>query len=230
MLWLCTMLTREDWSGNIDKYFMRAHEFIIESAIIPIEQIEQIKALFDQGLSRKEIADRLDISVVRVGNVLNDYYKDRDLQRKDFTSDEINLVKKLFDQGLSFNDISQQSGLSIRRIEDLLKYHYSDRQKRVIRNPAATIDDKNTMAKMYSDGISLGAIAKQFDISTTAVIYHLKRFPNYDELKQKHNSSKDSFSSPGVTTKIYRPGEIGNARLQGPGSKHRRGTTNKNYF
>jgi len=80
---------------------MRASEFIIEWPV-PVEQIDQVKKLFDQGLSRKEIADKLGIDISRVGNLLNTYYKDRDLRRKDFTPEQIDQVKKLFDLGLSF--------------------------------------------------------------------------------------------------------------------------------
>ena len=209
---------------------MRANEFIAEGyPAYPPEIIEQVKKLFDKGFSRKDIANELGIAENQVGNILNNHYKERELKRLDFTPAQIALVKQLFDQGLSFDNISAKSNLSIQRIEDLLKHHYKDRQKRVLRNPAATSDDKNRMAKMYSDGTSLGTIGKEFNISKQGVIHHLKRFPDYDELKQKHESNRD-ISDNQVTTKIHRAGEIGNLRHQGPNSKGRRGTTYKNYF
>jgi hypothetical protein len=77
---------------------------------------------------------------------------------------------------------------------------------------------------MYANGDTLATIGKYAGISNVGVHYHLRRMPNFEELRQRHNAAIDAHkddASKQSTTNIYRAGSIGNDRLSGPSNRGR---------
>jgi len=213
---------------------MRLFELICEVRAHPPELIQSVKDLWDQEKSIENISIELNIPMATVGNILNVHYKDRELRRLNFSADEIDLVKQLYDQGLSFNDISAKSGIGVQRIDDLLRLKYKNRQKRIVRNVAATSEDKDRMGKMYAAGASLTTIGKEFNITSAGAFYHLTRLPNYNEVKQDRIAAialqKERTRLSQVNTKRQKSSEPGNDRLQSAKGRSNRGTKNKDFF
>ena len=183
------------------------------------ETIDQIKQLYNQGLTYAEIADRIgNLSVRTVNNILSRYYSDRPASSNSrnipVPTSEVDKVKQLYDHGDSLEDIGNAIGKSAVYVQRILFNYHGDRVKRVTgaTGPKGIdSDQKNKMAQLYADGHTLEFIAKTFAISTPAAFYHIKNMPNISDIRSQHAANidmyKDNNNNKMVTTPIHRAGK-----------------------
>ena len=197
------------------------------------DEITQLKALSDEGLSYQEIAQRMGISLARVNHALVRYYPDREKQ-KEWTPDEITRLKTLKDQGLTAPQIAQQMGISLARVSDGLFKYYSDREKDITNAPKGiTMNNAKDMVGMYRNGTTLTHLSQVYSITISNIAAWIKKYcqnNNIDlqQVRDEHKANKAIIRRQ-ATKSITRPGEPGNLRSKGPGSRHMAGYTGKQY-
>ena len=194
------------------------------------EQIAEIKKLFDQGMKINDIAGRIHKSVQSIRKILYQYYGDRQLRYMPYSQEELNKIKQMFDDGQPIRSIGDSMGRTEDDIRSALNTYYKNRKLRTSGAKHITSGQVKEMSKLYANGISLSAIGKIHDVTSRTVHIHLKKLPNYQILKQQRASALDAHKDDlarQAATNIYRPGSIGNDRLQGPLGRSNRGRISK---
>lgn len=204
---------------------------------VPIDQdtIDLVKMAWDEGKGPTEISKDLGIPIKKVNRILELKYPER--QRKmlmvgnALTDNDKDKIKDLFLNGVSATDIADQFGLDISTIPKLLykligvdkyneikKLRYGQQGLTV----GTTADQVQQMADLYRKGYTPSTIPGMLglNVQNSTVDYHLRRLPNWIELRTEHLINKQSKPQHAVTTTKTRSGMDGNQHGKAPGIKH----------
>jgi hypothetical protein len=217
---------------------MRAYEFITE-APQPLDPdlVELIKLDWDSGKQAPDIAANLGISINQVNNILQRYYPERSGKKlhlgRALTAQDKDYIAMMFMDGAGLNEIAGKydvgAGTVQSAIVDVLGLDaYKTEIARRQTSPGRRLPDKITpeiskdIVSWYKQGYGQTWIADKLDnlITGSTIFYHLRAKPNYQELRDEHDRNRQVRRKTATTTKIYRPGTIGNLRNKGPASKH----------
>lgn len=199
----------------------------------PDEVIQKIKDLFDQNVLVKDIASEVGLDIVTVNRLIHNHYGDRDKRSPpEYSSEDIELVKSLYDTGLTYAEVQKETGFTNSKVRHIIDKYHKNRKSRAI--TPATPEQIIEITKMFVDGTPNAAIGKLFGKNESSIRKITRLLPNYEELLQQRlvniDLHKEAAKAAQVNKKIYRPGSIGNDRLQGPKGRSNRGTRNKDYF
>ena len=222
---------------------MRASEVITEAPPRKYDQatIDLVKNAWDSGKQPKAIAADLGLPIRVVNHLLNREHTSREEKRlqlaRALTGDDKNTIVSRFLNNDTVKNISQEYGISVNVTTNILKNKLgvdgftAELEKRKA-TPKTHINNKinpDMLAKMrelYVNGKTLVDIANYFDIKIDhkSVINAMKRQPDYAELRAKRDEiTRKVKHEPVATTKIHRPGTIGNNRLKGPSNRQTTG-------
>ncbi|ARM76097.1 CRISPR DNA repeat-binding protein Cbp1 [Acidianus manzaensis] len=132
---------------------------------------EEIKSLYEQGKTIRQIASEKGMSYSKVRRIL----LNSGIQFRGRLSTEIvNKVIELAKEGNSANKISKMLDINSNTILRILKKNNLASRKRKL-----TTEDIEKIKDMYLKGESIYRIAKDLKISTNLVVYHLKKMNIY---------------------------------------------------
>lgn len=224
---------------------MRYLELIEKTTFTP-EMVEKLKSMYDNGLTYREIATKLNIDTKSAINALNRYYKDRPkrLESKIANLDDAskNAIVDAFFGGKSVAELAKAYDVSIYGMSYLIskivgktKFQQElDKRKTqsgVQTGYKVTPEMIKIMRKLWAAGIPSTEIADKLDnvIASRNVLYHMRKQPDFDELQLRRDSAQAPIKpKDDASTKIHRPGVGGNLRSKGPGSKHAHGMFRSN--
>lgn len=220
---------------------MRAYEFITEARVAKEyspRDIEDVKWAYDQGNSYDEISRMTGIDRMDVNNILGRYYPERQRRKEHLksalTDDDKAAIVYAFMDGAEIRTVADDIGIAPSLVK-LVLYdalgeeevkNELDRRRTV---PGARIRNKVTsdmipvMRAGYEAGKSPHEIADDLGkvVGYATVLRTLRSQPDWTELRAKWEAHRREVRHSGpTTTKIYRPGTIGNLQHKGPGSKH----------
>jgi len=228
---------------------MRASEFITEAQGKSPDQdtIDLVKMAWDEGKTPVAIATDLGLSPGSVRHILHRYYKSRQGKLVKLSSaltddDKTTIVSRFLNQA-TLDDIGNDYGVADTTITGILKSKLGvDRYNDIIssrkRSIGTEISNKITpemrdkIRELYITGMSAHDIANAIDniIAARNVYAAMKREPDYAELRAARDARKQKVKTGNAsTTKIYRPGTIGNLRSKGPQSRHTSGVNWPKY-
>jgi IS30 family transposase len=220
---------------------MRAHEFITEARAAKQYEprdIEDIKYAYDQGYSYEDIANMIGTTRNDVGNMLNRYYGGRERRAEHLggalTTDDKVAITLAFADGQTISEIAADMGIPPSLVRSVLTSQWGidtvkDEMKVRRSTPHTRVKDKVTndmiqvMRDEYSEGKSPVDIANKLGnvVSHSTVLRTLKLQPDWNALRAKWEARRRAIRHAAqASTKISRPGTIGNLRSKGPGSKH----------
>lgn len=132
---------------------------------------EEIKRLYEQGKTIREIAREKKMSYSRVRRLLIDAgIKFRGKISEDVTSKVIQLAK----QGYSANKISDMLDLNSNTVLRILRKNNLVKRKEKLKP-----EEIEKIKQMYLNGESIYKIAKELKRSTNLIVYHLKKMNIY---------------------------------------------------
>ena len=191
-----------------------------------------------------EIGIMLDRSYSQIGNLLMKYYPDRKpriIHAAKAATDQDRVASiAMWNDGKGIKNIAKTVGVDADTVTRWLTDEFGedgiskeqDRRRKTggtsLRMPnKVTPEMREKMRELYVTGITLSDIADQLGnvIDPRNVLATMVKEPDYVELRAKRDERtqrKVNTGSP-ATTKIYRPGTIGNRQHKGPGSKHTSG-------
>lgn len=139
--------------------------YLLEEALpVTKEEIDAIKAKWDEGKKPAKIATELGIKVDRVKRILTKFYDDRSGKRSTDT-DVVELVKIDWDSGKKPEQIAANLGLSIGSVRSILNRFYPDRPNKVIQySTALTDEERNKIADEFMDGGSPADIGRHYGL------------------------------------------------------------------
>ncbi len=212
------------------------------------ERLKDIKDAYDLGYKIREIGELFDTSPAQIGNILTKYYPDR-AQRvvhtaKAATSEDIEKAIALWKNGEGIKNIGDAVGVDATTVTRWLidKFGSDEVEKEQTRRRSTggslhisrkvTPEMRDKIRELYVTGMKLDdiAIAIGSVIAPRNVESAMTREPDYAELRAKRDERKQQIKKANVaTTKIYRPGTIGNLRSKGPQSRHTQGVNWPKY-
>jgi hypothetical protein len=182
--------------GGLDKYYSDRAK--LKQKEWTSEEITQLKALKDQGLTPRQIAQQMGRTEQSINVALYKYYSDRaKLKQKEWTPEEITQLKALKDQGLTPQQIADRMGISKDRVNRGLHKYYPARKKDISRRPKGiTMDKAKDMVEMYRNGLSLTHLSKVYSITVGNIIQWIKKYCrinsiNLQQLQAEHKANKD---------------------------------------
>jgi len=202
------------------------------------DTIELVKMLWDEGKGPTAISKDLGISLRQVNRILELKYPERQNKNlmlgRALTDEDMEKIKDSFLNGASATDIANQFGIDISTIPKLLyRLIGIDKYKEIKKlrygqqglTVGTTPEQVQQMADLYRKGYVASSIPKMLglNVQNSTVDYHLRRLPNWIELRTEHLINRQSKPSVAVTTTKTRGGIGDNQRLKGPNSRHRSG-------
>lgn len=206
------------------------------------ERLQGIKDAYDLGYSLKEIGTLFDTSPGQIGNIIAKFYTDRTPRivhaAKAATQEDKKAAVDSWNAGNGIRNIANSLGVDSDTIinwltdelgADAIKKE-QERRKTVggsLRTPnKVTPEIRDKIRELYVTGMTLNDIAIAIGgiIASRNVESAMTREPDYAELRAARDARKQKVKTGNAaTTKIYRPGTIGNQRSKGAGSKHTHG-------
>jgi len=168
-------------NGTCSGDAMRASEFIAEGrSLIPYtqQQIDDVKAAYDQGYTTEDTAKLLDIGYMDVKRILDRHYTERTSKprpkRIQHNQPEIDKIKAAWDRGMRPQEISKTLNIPRHRVNAILQYNYPDRpNKQSLEKytvPAELSDtDKASIIAHWRQGMSLTKLAQQYNMHPSYV-------------------------------------------------------------
>lgn len=208
------------------------------------DTIELVKMLWDEGKGPTAISKDLGIPLKKVNRILELKYPERQhktlMAGNALTDEDKKQITDLFLNGASATDIADQFGIDISTVPKLLykligvdKYNEIKKQRYGQQGltVGTTPEQVQQMADLYSKGYSSSSIPKMLglNVQNSTVDYHLRRLPNWIEIRTDHLINKQSKPSVAVTTTKTRGGIGDNLRSKGPQSIHTSGVNWPKY-
>ena len=199
------------------------------------DTIELVKMLWDEGKGPTAISKDLGIPLKKVNRILELKYPER--QNKNLmlgtalTDDDKKTITDLYLNGASATDIADQFGIDLSTVPKLLYRligvdKYNEIKKLRYGQQGLTVgttpEQVQQMADLYRKGYVASSIPKMLglNVQNSTVDYHLRRLPNWIELRTEHLINRQSKPSVAVTTTKTRSGIGDNQGLKGPQSRH----------
>lgn len=130
------------------------------------DEINAVKAKWDQGKKPLEIANELGVKPLRVTKILSKFYRDRPGKHSATDPDTIELVKLDWDSGKKPQEIADNLGLSNTVVTDILRKYYPNRSGKLVQPTRALTDqDKNEIVAAFRNGSNPTEIAKQYGLT-----------------------------------------------------------------
>lgn len=156
---------------------MRAHEFIAEAYTYTPQQIDDVKAAYDQGYTTEDTAKLLNLSYSDVKRILDRHYPERTSKPRPKrilkNQPEIDKIKAAWDQGMRPQEISKTLGIPRPRVLMILQQHYPDRPNRQIERWTAPeqlpASQQTDIIAQWRQGTSLSKLAQQFKLLPTTL-------------------------------------------------------------
>lgn len=222
---------------------MRASEFITETEKqYDPALIDDIKQAYDLGLTTKEMVELTGLKAGMIYYLLDKFHKNRTPRvihaAKASTPDDVQIAINKWSEGDTINNISDSIGVDGTTIKRWLIAKFGkdaidqEQQRRRSTGGSVHIANKITpemrdkIRELYVTGMSADDIANAIDniIAARNVYAAMKREPDYEELRAARDARKQKVKTGNAaTTKIYRPGTIGNLRSKGPQNRHTSG-------
>lgn len=219
----------------------RARKFVPKK--LTPDEIKDLRDAYDAGYTLAEIGILIGRKPSQVGNLILQYYPERKPRRvhvaKAATDDDKQKTIQMWKDGSTIKVIANAVGVDHTTVSRWLNDEFGEdaiareQQRRRETGGSIRIGHKVTpemrekMRELYVTGMTLSDIADQLGnvIDPRNVLANMVKEPDYKELRAKRDERtqrKVNTGSP-ATTKIYRPGTIGNRQHKGPGSKHTSG-------
>jgi len=206
------------------------------------DRLKDIKDAYDLGFSLKEIGTLVNTSPGQIGNIIAKFYPERTPRivhvAKAATPEDKKLAIDSWNAGNGIKNIANSLGVDSAAIlnwltdelgADAIKKE-QERRKSVsgpLHTPnKVTPEIRDKIRELYVTGMTLDDIAIAIGgiIASRNVESAMTREPDYAELRAARDARKQKVKTGNVaTTKIYRPGTIGNQRSKGPQSRHTSG-------
>jgi hypothetical protein len=174
---------------------MRASEFITETARTDQATIDDVRRMWDNGDSVKDIGKKLNFSVDKIQYILTTYYPDRQQRYSRLDQDTIDLVKISSDEGKNPAEIATDLNIPVTRVWSILNRFYPERSNKTLYLALAlTDDDKKDMVSKFQSGATVHSLADLYSIGPSSVIRLLQ-----DAIGQEafNNELERRKSSPG---------------------------------
>jgi len=202
---------------------MKIFEIISEGPTVTTDPatVDRIKGLWDQGKQQREIAAALGMTVNSVDHILRKYYPDRKGKivstTRALTDEDRDRIVKLFLSGASLSQIEKEYGYNqAATVHYLIRKLIGDEEfYRVMSlrraEPDGLVNFKVTpeigakIVNLYTNGYQLPEIVDKIGslVKKTAVWRHLRKQPNYEELKDQHLAARLKTSSNPALTKRH---------------------------
>ena len=180
-------------------YFFLLQE---ERNFVTQDEIDAVKAKWDEGKKPRTIASELGIDHRRVDRILNQFYQDRPGKKSAIDADTIELVKLDWDAGKKPMEIADNLGLDVSLVTQILKRHYLNRPGKVVKYTGAlTDDDKAEIGAAFRNGGGTSKIADRYGLSELAIHDIIVSRIGEEEYKQEMAARR---SMPGV----HVPGKV----------------------
>lgn len=224
-----------------NKFPDRVKKFVPKK--LTADQIKDLRDAYDAGFTVAEIGTLIGKTPSQTGNLILQYYPDRKPRRvhaaKAATDDDKQKIIQMWNDGSTIKVIANAVGVDHTTVSRWLNDEFGEdaiareQQRRRETGGSIRIGHKVTpemrekMRELYVTGMTLSDIADRLGnvVDPRNVLANMVKEPDYKELRAKRDErtqSKVNTGSP-ATTKIYRPGTIGNRQHKGPGSKHTSG-------
>jgi endonuclease YncB( thermonuclease family) len=223
---------------------MRAWEFINEGKVpFSPDIIADVRKAYDLGYTMKEIGQLTDLTVPKVGYILDRYHKDRNKRIENIAQaatpeDKVEMAR-LWQDGENVRNIAKKFAVDTTTVErwldEILGQGTVKKDVALKRSQPGTerIAGKVTpeMVQKMRELFKTGMIARDISASLGNVVVPrtvsltLAKQPDYVELRAQWETNYRRKVRPklSATTGIYRPGTIGNLRHKGPSSRHMSG-------
>lgn len=210
----------------------RAHEISLMAVYESLDQAEkeessdngsraekrkaQVSEMKSSGMKRKEIADRLNVSISTVNRVLSDgdyhFFKaEQSVERYEPTPNEkkqLELIRSKFENGDTQSSLVRKTGLSVVTVNKLFrKFHLKDEfgmdeayiravlsaasrkgQRKANKNRAKKKNmNKKKAMKMLDEGMSVDAVARELGMSVATIKRYQKEENNTDNKGTTNN-------------------------------------------
>jgi hypothetical protein len=160
------------------------------------DEINAVKAKWDEGKKPSEISSDLGINCRRVNLILNQFYQDRPGKKSATDADTIELVKLDWDAGKKPMEIADNLGLDVSVVATILKTYYPNRPGKVVSYTGAlTDDDKAEIVAAFRNGDGPSKIADRYGLSELAIHDIIVSRIGEEEYKQEMAARR---SMPGV--------------------------------
>lgn len=158
---------------------MRLYELIFETRRpLPVELVNSVKQMYDDGKSSQETGDALGIPAAKVRDILFNHYKDRKFRLRP-TPLPVDIdtlivqIKNLYDTGKNAEDIATQLGIPKAKVSALLHQRLQDRTKR--RTPP-TEKEIADIKRLYDQTSTAKEMAEILNMPLKRVNYILNRY------------------------------------------------------